>query len=106
QQRRQSAWCHSRSRAAAVVCSCVADLAAEAAQVDAQGCGGGIQALIVGKVEENLRLRRAAQPDVIHQLCVQLAGLPARVAEGNEVALRVQAIGDGEQHVLGCGHAQ
>jgi hypothetical protein len=61
----------------------VTGLRSQQAEVDAQACGGGIQALVEGQVEEDGVVCRAGQPGVVGQFGFQLSGFPAGIAEGD-----------------------
>ena len=54
----------------------------------------------MGKVEENVRLRRAAQPGVIHQLRFKLALPPARIAKRNKMLLRALAVSEMDDDLI------
>src|SRR5690606_9025589 len=84
----------------------VARLAGQQAEIDAQAVCGGVQALLGLQLEENLVIGGAAEPGVVHQLALQLPGVPAGVAEGNEGFPGPAAAGHVHQDVAGGGQLQ
>lgn len=84
----------------------MARLAAEQGEIDAEAGGRGLQALFVRQLEEDVVPNRTAEPGIVGQLRFELAGIPAGVAEGDQVVLWTVAVGDSEQHILRRGHGQ
>src|SRR5690606_40178057 len=67
---------------------------------------GSIQALLGCQLEENLVIGGAAQPDVVGQFLVQLAGFATGVAQGDEDILGAAAAAHVQENIPRGGQLQ
>ena len=74
--------------------------------INANTRGGGVPGLLEGGVEDQLAAGGGAEPGVIHQLLLQLAGIPTRIAQTNQGLLRAFTNGDGFENVTAGGQDQ
>src|SRR6185503_18867215 len=74
-------------------------------EVDAEQAHRGGQPALGRQVEQQVGVGLDGEPRILRELLLELAGLPAGVAERDEHVLRAFAAADGLEDVLGRGEA-
>ena len=61
--------------------------------------GGCVEAQLAWGIKQDMSGIRAGQPGVVGQFGLQLASIPAGIAQADQAAVRAAAVGNAEQHI-------